>query len=114
MPTIITAPVLGSINNGLQTSFNTQLYRAESPHRLFCYDSSSTGREEVYPRLDQMGGVREWLGDRIVQQLGTSQFTIRNRTFEQTIGVSRVDIEDDKYGMYGPVAAEYQPRAIAH
>lgn len=102
----ITTPLLVALNSGVQTAFNSQLSRAESPHRLFTYPAASTGREEVYPRLDLMRGVREWLGDRIVQQLGTSLFTIKNRKFEQTIGISGDDIRDDRMGMFTPVAAE--------
>ncbi len=106
MPSIITSAILGAINNGLQTSFNDQLYRTVSPHSQFCFDASSTGASEVYPRLDLMRGPREWLGDRLAQQLSQSSFSIVNRKFEQTITIGRTDIEDDKYGMYSAVASE--------
>lgn len=102
----VNSATLGAINNGLQTSFNSQLYRADSPHARFCYAATSTGREEVYANLALLRGPREWLGDRIAQQLSQGQFTIRNRSFEQTITVGRVDIEDDRVGMYAPIAAE--------
>jgi phage major head subunit gpT-like protein len=103
---IITPTLLGSINNGLQLSFNTQLYEAESVYREFTFDAESTGAAEVYPRLDQLQGIREWLGARLVQQLGQQAFTITNRKFEQTISIARTDLEDDRYGIYAPVAAE--------
>ena len=106
MPTIITAPLLGSINNGLTLAFNTPLFRAESKYKKFCYDASSTGAAEVYPRLDELAGLREFIGPRQVQQLSATAFTITNRTFEETIGIKRSDVEDDKYGLYTPVAQQ--------
>ena len=106
MPTQITAPLLGSINNGLTLSFNTQLFAAASIYKNFTFDASSMGAAEVYPRLDMIRGLREFIGPREVQSLTESAFTISNRTFEQTIGIKRSDVEDDKYGMYSPVAAE--------
>lgn len=106
MPSEITAPLLGSISNGLSLAFNTQLFRAEPVSRRFSMQAASTGPAEVYPSLDTMRGIREWLGPRQVQQLGTHSFTIRNKKFEHTIGVKREDIEDDRFGLYTPIAAE--------
>ena len=106
MPSIITSAILGAINNGLQLTYNSQLYRAESVWKGFCFDSTSTGQDEVYPALDMIAGPREWLGPRLVQSLSQHTFTIKNKKFEQTIGVRREHIEDDKYGIYTPVAAE--------
>lgn len=102
----ITAPLLGSINNGLTLTFNTQLYAAKSIYKRFTYDATSTGTDEIYPSMDLIGGVREWFGARLEQELGNHSFTIKNRKFEQTIGVKHEDIEDDKYGLYTPIAAE--------
>lgn len=106
MPIQITSAVLGSIDNGLSTAFNTQLYAAASIYKQFCYDASSEGAEEVYPRLDMLPGIREWIGARQVKTLTESQFSIKNRTFEQTIEISRDKIEDDKYGLFSVVAQE--------
>ena len=106
MAEVITASLLGSINNGLSLSFNTQLYAAASVFRKFTFENPSDGPAEVYPRLDMLRGIREFVGPREVQSLLQSSFTISNRTFEQTIGIKRSDIEDDRYGLYRPVAAE--------
>lgn len=102
----VNSATLGAINNGLTLAYNTQFYRAPTPHARFCYNAPSTGREEVYPRLDMMAGPREWLGDRIYRSLSQAQFSIVNKKFEHTITVGREDIEDDKVGMYSQVAAQ--------
>lgn len=102
----ITAPLLGSINNGVNMAYNTQLFATTTVYGRFTLDTSSTGAAEVYPRLDMLQGVREWVGDRVVQSLSELSFTIANKDFEQTIGIKRTDIEDDKYGILNVVAAE--------
>ncbi len=44
--------------------------------------------------------MREWIGDREVQNLTASDYTIKNKDFELTVGVDRNAIEDDKLGIY--------------
>lgn len=47
--------------------------------------------------------MREWVGDRVVQNLMTYGYTIKNKKFESTVSVAREDIEDDQYGVYAPI-----------
>jgi phage major head subunit gpT-like protein len=101
---LITPTLLGSINNGLSLAYNTQFFATTSLYKTFCLDVESTGDTEVYPRLDMIRGVREWIGAREVQQLSQLSFTIQNKKFEETIAIARTDIEDDKYGIYTPAA----------
>ncbi len=103
---VITSAVLGAINNGLNLAYNTQLYAAVDPTKPFTFDANSTGASEVYPSLGMLKGVREWIGAREVQSLSQTQFSIANKTFEETIAIKREDIEDDKYGMYSVVAGQ--------
>lgn len=102
----ITSASLGAINNALNLQFNTQFWAAPSVYKKFTTDTSSTGRQSVYPRLSTLPGLREWIGSRIAHSLSQSQFTITNKKFEETITISRDDIEDDIYGIYAPVAAQ--------
>jgi phage major head subunit gpT-like protein len=102
----ITFPALASINDGVQLSFNTQFGAAETVQDKFCYQATSTGAAEVYPRLNMLPGLREWIGDREVHRLSQTTFSITNREFEETIAVKRTDIEDDKFGLLTPVAQQ--------
>ena len=74
---------------------------------------SSTAENE-YGWLKDMPGFREWVGDRVIQSVANDGYKIRNRDFEQTIGVKRNHIEDDNLGIYstlftsmGQSAAEF-------
>ena len=104
MATSITFPVLGSINVGVSTAFNSQLFSANTIYNRFTYTATSDGASQIYPRLDMISGLREWVGDRVVKSLSQTSFTIDNKTFEETIGIRREDIEDDRYGILTPAA----------
>ena len=43
---------------------------------------STTGKEE-YGWLGQIAGVRKWLGDRVVNSISTSGYTIKNEDYEK-------------------------------
>lgn len=114
MATQITAPVLQSINDGVTLAYNSQLWATTSIYPAFTFESPSTGDAEVYPRLDMIKGLREWVGDRVVNNLSLVTFRIVNRAFEETIGIRREDIEDDKYGFLTPVAAQLGENAARY
>lgn len=68
--------------------------------------AQSTTKEQGYPWLGDIPGMREWLGDRQVHALKKHGYSIRNRSFELTLAVDRDDIEDDQYGVYSPLMQE--------
>ncbi|KAF1692758.1 hypothetical protein CSC62_14080 [Pseudoxanthomonas jiangsuensis] len=74
---------------------------------------SSTSAEE-YGWLGAFPNMREWLGDRVVNGMATHGYTIRNKSFEMTVGVPRPAIEDDQYGIYSPMMSEMGRAAAAH
>jgi len=102
----ITFPNLQSLNDGVSLAFNTQLGAATTVYDKFCFKADSTGGEEVYPRLNMLPGLREWIGDREVHRLSQTTFAIKNKLFEETIAIEKTDIEDDKYGLLTPVAQQ--------
>lgn len=102
----VTPIALESINAGVSTAYNTQFDSVKPVYTEFTYEASSTGDEEVYPRVDLLPGMREWIGERRVNWLTMSSFKIQNRTWEGTIGVKRENIEDDKYGFLTQAAAQ--------
>ncbi len=111
MAQMITAAKLDSINTAVSTAFNEQFEVAESIYEAFTYVAGSESAEEFYPRLDQLPGLREWIGDRIFNELSYSGFSIKNKTFEGTITAKREDIEDDKYSILKPAAGQLGQKA---
>ena len=74
----------------------------------------STTGENVYAWLQASAAMREWIGDRQIKQIGLHDYSIKNRDFELTVRVQRNDIEDDQYGVYGPMFEELGRSAAVH
>lgn len=74
---------------------------------------SGTGTED-YGWLGQVPGMREWLGDRQIQNLALHSYSIKNKDFESTVGVKRPHIEDDQLGIYSPMFEMMGQNASEH
>jgi len=105
---------LVDLRTGFQTVFNGAFNGVEPKWSRVAMEVRSTTAKEVYPWLGAMPRMREWLGDRVIQNLKAHDFTIKNRSFELTVGVDRDDIEDDNTGMYAPMMAEMGRAAATH
>lgn len=79
-----------------------------------CTEVMSNGEEEDYGFLGAMPTVREWLGDRIFQDLRAARFQITNKEWEDSIRILRTKIEDDKLGFYFPLMAQLANEMMYH
>lgn len=103
----VTAANLQTIDTAIRTVFNTSLLNAETTYGRVSMTINSNTRQNVYPKLSDIPGMREWVGERQVNRLERDAFTIRNRKFENTIAVPKEDIEDDQVGLYSTLASEF-------
>jgi phage major head subunit gpT-like protein len=99
----ITAGNLTALFTGFDIIFERGFQKPPSYYERIATVVRSTSRQTTYPWLGRTTKFREWLGDRVVQALETHTYTIVNKDFEDTISISRNDIEDDTYGVYEPV-----------
>jgi phage major head subunit gpT-like protein len=74
----------------------------------------STASEQVYGWLGANTKLREWVGERVYQNLKTHGYSIKNKTFESTVAVPREAIEDDQHGVYAPLMAQMGQDAAVH
>lgn len=96
------------VNNGtisqLYKTFKTismaQLESQKPKWAIIAMLVTSTTRQNDYGWLNSVPGMREWIGERQVQNLSESGYSIRNRDFELTVSVDRNDIDDDNLGIY--------------
>ena len=65
----------------------------------------SAGAATTHAWMNQIPSMREWIGDRVVGDISAGKLTVTNRDYENTVGVSRNDIEDDQYGAFSPLIA---------
>jgi phage major head subunit gpT-like protein len=96
----ITNQTLQTLRTDFQTQFQTA-YDAAVPRwdMVASRLGSSTG-QNTYGFALKTIKMREWLGERVLQNLAETQWTIANRDFEGTVAVDRNDILDDNLGIY--------------
>jgi phage major head subunit gpT-like protein len=100
---ILNATNLQRVNTGFQVIVSLALQKALTRYTEIATVVPSTTSKEEYGWLGEIPGMREWLGERFIQNLTAHGFTIKNRDFESTVGVERNAIEDDQYGVYKPL-----------
>jgi phage major head subunit gpT-like protein len=99
---------------GYKAAFQEAFNGAEVDYDQIVLETTSTTSKETYGWLGSTTRFREWLGDRVIQNIGTHDFTIKNKTFENTVGVDREAIEDDSYGLFTPLMAQMGQDAREH
>lgn len=102
----ITREALTALDTAIKTAFNTSLIGTESTYGRIAMTVNSTTGQEAYPRLKELGGMREWIGERHIQRLEEEGFVIRNRKFENTVAIPVDKISDDQYGIYTPLVSD--------
>jgi phage major head subunit gpT-like protein len=100
---ILNAATLAILAQAVDMRFAAGLARATTPWDAIAMSVPSSTSENIYPYLKDVGAIREWVGDRVIQNLSKGEFSIKNKTYEQTQGVPRETVEDDTYGVYGPM-----------
>lgn len=103
---------------GIYTAFNVlfnKAFEGETPfYEKIATVTPSTTDAETYAWLGDIPGMREWVGEREIQNLTASDYSIKNKDFELTVGVDRNAIEDDKIGLYNPSVQMLGQSAAMH
>ncbi|MGB6054035.1 MAG: Mu-like prophage major head subunit gpT family protein [Burkholderiaceae bacterium] len=105
---------LSALYTGFKTTFQNAFDGAVSDWDKIAMEVPSTTSQEAYPWLGQTTRFREWIGDRVIQNLMSHDFTIKNKPWENTVGVPRTAIDDDTYGLYKPMIAQLGMDARQH
>ena len=111
---IVNPQNLRGIYVGFNTLFNKALTTVEPLYKQIATVTPSTTDAETYAWLGDIPGMREWIGDREIQNLAASGYVIKNRDFELTVGIDRNAIEDDKISLYNPSIEMLAQSAAMH
>jgi phage major head subunit gpT-like protein len=103
-----------AVLRGLTQKFDDGVETAAPFYPEICTIVPSSRRDEQYAKLGGMPGVREWIGDRQFGQLRAADFVLKNKLWENSLGIEREDLEDDATNLYGPVLAEMGSEAAHH
>ena len=70
----------------------------EDDWKMIATVTSSDSESEEYGYMKNQSVIREWIGDRFLQNLSEASYTIKNRSFEGTQAVPAAKIADRKLG----------------
>lgn len=99
----ITAASLIALQQGFNAAFLQGLGAVKSTFDLVAMRVPSNADTENYGWMKELPGMREWAGQRVIHNLESSAAALKNKSWEHTIGVKRIHIEDDKLGIYTPM-----------
>ena len=111
---VLNSPNLRTIFTAFNSAFKGGFALAKPTWQQIATIVPSTTATEEYGWLGMNQKFREWLGERQYQNLKTHGYSIKNKTFENTVEVPREAIEDDQFGMYAPLMAQMGQDASLH
>lgn len=74
----------------------------------------SVSGSNLYAWLGQFPMLREWIGPRAIKAMAAHGYEIANKTYEGTVAIPRVAVEDDQAGVYLPLFEEMGRAAAYH
>ena len=111
---IINRANLQMLFTGYKASFQNAFAGITPDFKPFTLEVPSINSVEQYGWLGNSTAFREWLGDRVIQNLALHDYSIKNKSFENTVGVSRESIEDDSYGLFNPLMGQLGQDSANH
>ena len=111
---VVNQQALATLNVGFSAAYN-KAFKAVTPkyQRIATVVPSNTG-EQKYAWIGHFPTMREWIGERTIQNLAAYDYSIKNKEFEMTLSVKRTDLEDDQYGVYAPMMEAMGASAAQH
>lgn len=98
---VVDAPILSGMRTAFKAIFKKAFEGAPiSKIMQLAMTVPSTNKGNTYAWMKAMTGLRKWLGERIINSISATGFLLLNEDFEETVAVSRNDIEDDDLGVY--------------
>lgn len=111
---IINSTNLRNLGTAWNAAFKRGLGMADVKRKLISTEVPSSTSENEYGWLGQFPGMREWLGDRVINSIKSYGYTIKNKDWEDTIGVPRNAIKDDNIGIFSTMFEEMGRAAEVH
>lgn len=97
---IVNPSTLDALYYNFRLDFQGALDQTPIWHEQVATTVPSGGRSNIYAWAKRIPALREWVGERVVNNLEGRGYQIINKKFEDTVEVSKDDVEDDNLGMY--------------
>ncbi len=111
---IVNQASLKGLNVGYSAAYNKSFEGVEKSYEKIATTEPSTTAETRYTWLGQFPQMREWIGEREIQNISAYDYSIKNKKFEMSVSVPRDAIEDDQYGTYTPMFSHMGEAAARH
>lgn len=111
---IITPALLTALMTSFKKEYQAGQTMAQPQWDKLATRVGSSSRSNTYGWLGQFPTFREWVGDRVINDMKAHGYEITNKLFESTVGVARTDIEDDNIGAYAMLFNEMGRAAGIH
>ena len=102
---VITSQRLKDVSAGFQTTFNKNFSENKTQWDKVATRSGSTSAKEIYGWLADTFGMKELVGEMIIEDIKANDYELKNLKFYDAKKVAKDDIEDDRLGTYGPMFA---------
>lgn len=103
---IITPALISALFTGFKSEYQRVFGETPSDWDKVATLMPSTSKSNTYGWLGQFPKLVEWVGTRVLKDMAAHGYSITNKLFESSVGVPRVDIEDDEVGVYKPMFGE--------
>lgn len=110
----LTSETLKALNTGVKTIFQNAFAGAKTEYQKIAMVVPSNKGSNTYPWLGNSFNLREWIGERIIQNLKEYDYVVKNKKYEGTVGIPEDAIEDDDIGLYNPLIANMGDAAAKH
>ncbi|WP_068087454.1 Mu-like prophage major head subunit gpT family protein [Polycladidibacter stylochi] len=99
---------------GFKAAYNIGFNSVAPLWQRIATEVPSSTSENEYGWLGAFPAMREWLGERVINQIGTHDYTLKNRKFESTVAVLLDKLADDNVGIYRPLMQGMGESAARH
>ena len=100
---VVNEQALASLKINFMTLFNQARAAYKPLWTAGGMEVPSTTSLNTYAWMEAFPKMREWIGDRQFKALKANAYNIVNKTYESSVYVPRESVEDDQYGLYGPM-----------
>ena len=103
---IITRANLDALRVTLVQTFGAAYAAATPELEKIATTVPSSTKSNTYGWLAQQVTLREWIGQRVTQNLSEHDYTLPNKSFEGTVELDRDDVADDNLGHFEVIAIQ--------
>ncbi len=96
----VTGALLSAATTGFKAVFQAAFKAVEPVWKKIAEEVNSNTSIETYEWLGAIPGMREWIGERVINRLEENAYMLKNKKFEGTIAVSRDAVSDNQLGTY--------------